>query len=112
MPPTVRSPMETRNVLVGHGRVPQHGIGRVFQRDRLQLEGLKLPRDSPHVAVHARRLAEDHLERHVHGLLVEERIVHQQLVVGARAPHHREEAALARADASNSPSRDASIAST
>ena len=60
--------------LVGDGRQPQHAIqrlaqvhGREFAVDR------RRRRDAAHVAAHARRLAQQRVDRHVHGVGAEQR---------------------------------------
>ena len=52
---------------VGHRWEAQHSICRLAQVDALQIESVRLRRDAAHIARHARRLAEQHLERHVDG---------------------------------------------
>jgi hypothetical protein len=47
--------------------------------------------------MHPGRFPKKHLERHPHRLIPEKPIVDDELAIGARLAHHREEAALALA---------------
>ena len=65
-PPTVRSPIVIEERLVGDRREAQHAL-RAPRRsvDAAEVERRQRARDARHVAHHLRRLAEDHVERHV-----------------------------------------------
>ena len=84
--------------LVGYCGQTQHAVGRLAQLDprcveapRLQCQGADIPRE-------ARRLAEQQLDRHVDGTVLEQRIAHREAAAGVDFADHRERAALARRD--------------
>ncbi len=85
--------------LVRDRRQPQHAVGRLAQIDGGDIEGGGRAGQPLHVAVHARRLAEEHLERHVDGVVREERVLDHEPAVHARDADHRVGAALALAEA-------------
>ncbi len=74
--------------LVGHGRQTQHAIHRLAQINPLAIRIATPLRPAAHFAPHLRRLAEQCLDRHVHRLIVELPVAHDQLtIVGDLADH-------------------------
>ena len=71
-----------------------HGLGEV---DAVRREGTQRRALAPHVPRHARRLAQEGGQIHVHRLVAEERVAHLEVVVVGGDADHRERAALALA---------------
>ena len=98
-PPTVRSPIVTRNVLSATVGRPQHAIARLGDGRRRRGRAARAARATRlDVARHLRRLAEQHVERHVDRRVAERAVVDD--AAGRRrwrVPTHRERAALALA---------------
>ena len=64
--------------LVRHGRQAQHAQARVRQLDAGQVQGIGRHRLASHLPDHLRRLAEQRLQRHVHGRLAEQPVGHDE----------------------------------
>jgi len=84
--------------LVGHRRQLQHAVRGVADGDAGEVEGRQRPRTMRRLARHLRRLAEEHVERHVHRLVAEMPVGDDQLLRRRRTANDCERAALARAD--------------
>ncbi len=84
--------------LVRHRRKLQHAVDGILQRDVRKVERRQRARAVPDVTRHLGRLAEDHVERHVHGIVRKVRIAHDQLSLRIRRADDGVRAALARAD--------------
>ncbi len=76
----------------------QHAFHRVGQRDVLTLHRLATRLQTGNVAGHFRRLAEQHVQRHVDRLVVEVAVVQRQVLFFGRFADHRIRCALAAAD--------------
>ena len=93
----MRSPIVTRNVLsatVGWSRTRRTASARSMPSAE---NGRSCGPQAPHVARHARRLAEEGRQVHVHRLVAEERVAHLEAVVVGGDADDRERAALALA---------------
>ncbi|MNS93355.1 hypothetical protein D3C72_1275220 [compost metagenome] len=79
--------------LVGHGRMAQHVAHRLLQTDAGHVHRRQFLLDALDVAMHARRLAQQHVHRHVDGVVLLERGVDagvdqlQLLFLGGDANH-------------------------
>ena len=74
--------------LVGDRREAQHAAQRLARIEARRVEGLGRGCETLHIAGHARRLAEQHLEGHIDRRLCELRIAHHETpVIGQRADH-------------------------
>ncbi|OIQ70388.1 hypothetical protein GALL_480000 [mine drainage metagenome] len=87
-----------QKALAGHAGVAQHGGRGPVELDAGQIDVGQLDALAAHVAHHARRLAQQHAQRHVDRLLGQQRVVDAQLRLGAGLADDRVGAALARAD--------------
>ena len=84
--------------LVGDRRETQHAAQRLARIETRRVEGLGCGCETLHIAGHARRLAEQHLEGHVDRGVAKLRIAHHKTpVIGQRADHG-ERTPLARAE--------------
>src|SRR6267142_1408615 len=84
--------------LVCNGREAQHAIGSVAQIQSARVEIPSWRLDATNVARHTGCLAEKHLDRHIHRIVVEQRIVYDQRAAVIDLPDHGEGAALAGGD--------------
>ena len=84
--------------LVGHRRETQHAIQRLAQLERRGVETPCRRRHAAYLALEARWLAEHELERHVHRIVAEQRIVHRELSAAVDLTDDRERTALAFGD--------------
>ena len=76
----------------------EHALNRLVQRHAAAIEGVALLGLASDATVHARRLAKQHIERHVHRLVAEVAVADRQVRLGNSFADHREGAALAFAD--------------
>ena len=84
-------------MLRGDARHAQHAVGRLLQVNGGGIEGRQVARLARDVARHLRRLAEQHFQIHVDGVVAEVAVAHHQPTVGGRLAQHGEGAALALA---------------
>ena len=84
--------------LVRHRGVEQDAPDGLGEVDAVGREGAQLRAQAPHVPRHARRLAEEGRQVHVHRLVAEERVAHLEVVVVGGDADDRERAALALAE--------------
>ena len=97
--------------LVGHGGVAQHAVGGFGQVDAGQVQRGRHARQALDVARHARRLAQDHVDGHIHrthfigalradGVQARQALAvdHAQLALFGGHAHHRVGTALAARD--------------
>jgi hypothetical protein len=91
--------------LVRHRRMAQHAVSGVLQVHIVERELVPRARQTNHVAQHLRRLAEDHLQVHVHRRVPELRVLDLQPPERRRLPQHRKRAALALAQRPEQPER-------
>ncbi len=87
-----------QEALAGHGRVVQYTIDRFAQVDLFGGEIVAQLGLAHSAAVHAWRLAEQHIERHVDRIVAEVAVGDRQMRFGRRLTDHCEGATLAPAD--------------
>jgi len=85
-PPTVRSPIEIRNVLSAIVGRRQEAQGRLAQVDRFQVQRLRLGAPAVRARVIRGGLPQQHLQRQVDGLPRQHRIVDAQPAVVRGVP--------------------------
>ncbi len=84
--------------LVRDRRKPQYPINRLAQVDAIQIERPGLHIHGAHVAQHPRRLAEEHVDWHVDGIVLEQRVLDDQLSGSVDFADHGVRASLAYCD--------------
>ncbi len=87
-----------QEALAGHRRVTQHTLDRLGQVQAGAVEGVAQFGFTGRAAVHARRLAEQDVQRHVHGVVAEVAVGHGQLALLGGLADHGEGTTLAFAD--------------
>lgn len=84
--------------LLRHGRQTQNPLGRVTQSDAIELERFALCWEGHHVTVHLGRLAQQHVQRQIDGLIFKVAVREGQMLlfgrgtddgIGARSRSHR-----------------------
>ena len=83
--------------LVGHRRQAQHALAGIGQRNAAQIDRRKILAHMSHIAMHLRRLAEQHVHRHVDRRVAVLRVDHLQLPLLGRRADHREQTTFALA---------------
>ena len=87
-----------QKAFAGHGRVMQHAGHGLVDGQAAGIEIIAQFRFTTGRTMHARRLAQQHVERHVHRLVAEMAVGHGQVRLGNGLADHGKGAALALAD--------------